>query len=150
MVFLSPGDAASSPYLRRLYEDPNSSLDPATGQPLFVPFTNHTRRSNKKRQRRRPRSTGHGVDHDGPRHRGWRRFALGRERVSLSRGRRGSEVDECEEDEDDELERQEGLETIHSRLWERGLDLQRRREAGARFREDERRAKASQGHVNGR
>ena len=39
---------------------------------------------------------------------------------------------------------------IHGSLWERGLALEKRREAGARSREDARKARASAGHVNGR
>lgn len=39
---------------------------------------------------------------------------------------------------------------IHASLWERGLALEKRREAGARFREEARKARASAGHVNGR
>ncbi|CAM9551229.1 unnamed protein product, partial [Scytosiphon promiscuus] len=37
-----------------------------------------------------------------------------------------------------------------SLLWERGLDLERRREAGARSREEARQSRASAGHVNAR
>lgn len=39
---------------------------------------------------------------------------------------------------------------IHASLWERGLALERRREAGARSREEARKAAASAGHVGGR
>lgn len=39
---------------------------------------------------------------------------------------------------------------IHASLWERGLALEKRREAGARSREEARKARASTGHVNGR
>lgn len=40
--------------------------------------------------------------------------------------------------------------SIHASLWERGQELERRREAGARSREEARASRASTGHVSAR
>ena len=59
---------------------------------------------------------------------------------------RGEGVTAADDDDDDDDETL----PIHASLWERGQELERRKEAGARSREEARRARASAGHVNGR
>eukprot|EP00752_Nemacystus_decipiens_P010879 g9672.t1 len=116
-----------------LHGAPYNAVDPASGQPLFSPRINQTRRP-----RRRSETDAGGTQG------GWflrkSTAAARRERPVQGRG--------CGEHEGgmgggDDL-------PIHASLWERGLALEKRREADARCREEARKARASAGHVNGR
>lgn len=129
--------------LFRRYEAPDTTIDPATGHPFFSPMINKPRRRRLSNGRR-----SHTDDNDdrrqqetktdrGRRNRTWRRLRGGRETGSEDGGEEG----------EGEGSRQQ---SVHSRLWEKGVALNRRRAADVRVREEARRERASVGHVSSR
>ncbi|CAM9834157.1 unnamed protein product, partial [Laminaria digitata] len=114
-----------------LYEAPSTTVDPATGQPFFSPMTNRTAPwshchspsqawDNREHQR----------NEEWPVQRKGGAGGGGEERGGGGEGWRG--------------------EGSHVRMWERGLEQEKRREASVRSRDEARNARASKGHVNSR
>ncbi|CAM9921050.1 unnamed protein product, partial [Hapterophycus canaliculatus] len=145
---------------KRLRKAPQNSVDPATGRPLFSPLINGPaagQRGWRGRRRRRP-AWGPETYPDRGTRGGWffpRRtttataVATAQPRRSPRGGLRSGSDGYNEADEYDEYDEYDDK-SIHASLWERGLELERRREAGARSREEAREARASTGHVSAR
>ncbi len=126
----------------RIYGAPNNSVDPATGQPLFSPMINRTRGRGQRRRRSNTVAAAGGGGGGATNTRDDWFFRSPRADVDGEEGGGGGDGSTAEND-DDRL-------PIHVSLWQRGRELERRREAGARAREEARRSRASAGHVNGK
>lgn len=126
----------TSPLPCRIHGAPHNAVDPATGQPFFSPRINKTGGGRRRRQRSEPATSNTcGI-----------RLFRNSSTAARERGpwqETGGEGHEGGIYDGDDL-------PIHASLWERGLALEKRREAGARSREEARKARASAGHVNGR
>ncbi|CAM9553220.1 unnamed protein product, partial [Ectocarpus sp. 4 AP-2014] len=128
-----------------LHEAPHASVDPATGRPFFSPMINKTWAGRRHHHRRRQGGvfggwfSRHGV-------------TKSTTTTTMTAAGRGAKRPggKGKADTDGRCFYQDDDRPIHASLWERGLALERRREADARSREEARKSAAAAGHVGGR
>lgn len=129
----------------RLHEAPHASVDPATGRPFFSPMINKTWAGRRHHHRRRQSGVFSGWF---SRH-GVTKSTATTTTATTGRGAKRPS-DKGKADTDGRFFYHDDDRPIHGSLWERGLALERRREADARSREEARKSAAAAGHVGGR
>ncbi|CBJ28650.1 hypothetical protein Esi_0117_0009 [Ectocarpus siliculosus] len=131
-----------------LHGAPHASIDPATGRPFFSPMINKTWAGRQHHHHRRQSGgfsgwfSRHGVTKSTAATTTTTTTAGRGAKRPGDKGKAGTDGRCFYHDDDDR--------PIHASLWERGLALERRREADARSREEARKSAAAAGHVGGR